>query len=166
MDVEQFVSRLENVKRRGKDKFLCSCPAHDDSDPSLAVTSTPQGKILLKCFAGCSAGEVVQAMGLKLEDLFPEEHSENPMAFAYRELKRKEHQKKREDYLVVWVAVYAAQYLRGRKPSKEEAEKFNRFKKIVREKGREEEAKQLIARENVKVMEFDTPAFNQLVERI
>ena len=166
MDVDQFVSRLSNVKRRGKDKFLCSCPAHDDSDPSLAVTCTPQGKILLKCFAGCGAAEIVQAMGLKLGDLFPEEHSENPMAFAYREQKKKEHQKKKDDYLVAWVAVYAAQFLRGRKPSNEEAEKFNRFRKIVKEMGREDEAKKLVARETIKVIEFDTPAFNDLVEKM
>lgn len=32
----------------------CRCPAHDDRQPSLSVAMGREGRLLLKCFAGCS----------------------------------------------------------------------------------------------------------------
>jgi hypothetical protein len=40
---------------------LCRCPAHDDRTPSLSVRSG-QTRLLLHCFAGCSAEEVLRAL--------------------------------------------------------------------------------------------------------
>ena len=37
------------------------CPAHDDTNPSLSVKEV-DGKILLKCFAGCSFEEITNAL--------------------------------------------------------------------------------------------------------
>ncbi len=44
------------------------CPAHEDITPSLAVTNGG-GKILVKCFGGCSQDRVIAA--LKTRDLWP-----------------------------------------------------------------------------------------------
>lgn len=68
MRIEDFLSRLEKVERSGGGWVAC-CPAHGDSNPSLSV-SEHDGKILVHCHAGCSAQAVVEAMGLKLRDLF------------------------------------------------------------------------------------------------
>ena len=46
---------------------MCRCPAHDDTNPSLHVTEK-NGKVLVKCFAGCSQEAVVEA--LKQRDLW------------------------------------------------------------------------------------------------
>lgn len=46
------------------------CPAHDDATPSLSVTDM-DGKILVKCFAGCEQQEVIVA--LRERGLWPEE---------------------------------------------------------------------------------------------
>lgn len=46
---------------------------HADRTPSLSIRVGEQGQVLLKCFAGCSLEHIVEAMGLTLVDLFPEE---------------------------------------------------------------------------------------------
>ena len=38
----------------------------------MAIRELDDETILLKCFAGCSAYEIVSAVGLELSDLFPE----------------------------------------------------------------------------------------------
>jgi putative DNA primase/helicase len=34
---------------------MCSCPAHADNTPSLKVSEGERGKVLFKCFAGCTS---------------------------------------------------------------------------------------------------------------
>lgn len=40
---------------------MCRCPAHDDTTPSLSVR-VGRTRLLLHCFAGCSATEILQAL--------------------------------------------------------------------------------------------------------
>lgn len=72
---EIVLQRLDSVKQTAPGKWLAKCPAHDDRSPSLSVRETDEGKVLLKCWAGCSAVEVVGALGLNLSDLFPRAES-------------------------------------------------------------------------------------------
>jgi len=67
----EFITRFPSTKpyKRG---VMVKCPAHVDGSASLAITESPEGNILLKCFAGCSGESVVASMGLKLTDLFAE----------------------------------------------------------------------------------------------
>lgn len=69
--VETLLSRLQGVRQTGGGRWLARCPAHEDRTPSLSIRETEGGTILLRCFAGCGAVEVVQAVGLELRDLFP-----------------------------------------------------------------------------------------------
>lgn len=71
MTAEKLLDRLEGAKKRGHDKWMARCPAHDDRGPSLSVCELPDGRVLVHCFAGCSADEIVTAAGLKIDDLFP-----------------------------------------------------------------------------------------------
>ena len=66
-----ILQRLEGVKGRDG-KYMARCPNHGDSTPSLSVSLGSDNKILLKCFAGCSAEAIVRSMGLELKDLFAE----------------------------------------------------------------------------------------------
>lgn len=50
---------------------MCKCPAHSDRTASLSIRETDDHRILLNCFGGCSANDIVQAVGLSLADLFP-----------------------------------------------------------------------------------------------
>ncbi len=70
--IDAILARLEKVTQKGKDKWSASCPAHDDKNPSLSVGRGNNGCVLLKCWAGCSAADVVDAMGLTMADLFPQ----------------------------------------------------------------------------------------------
>lgn len=45
----------------GRAKGLVHCPAHEDKRPSLSVSET-NGKILVKCHAGCSQMAVIEAL--------------------------------------------------------------------------------------------------------
>lgn len=69
--IDLIVSRLDNVRSIGPDKYTACCPAHADRSPSLALRETDDGRILLHCFAGCSTESVVNAMGLQWSDLMP-----------------------------------------------------------------------------------------------
>ena len=70
--LEVLLGRLEKVKGRNG-SFVACCPHHADKSPSLALKENPDGRILLHCFAGCSAAEVVGSIGMELGDLFPED---------------------------------------------------------------------------------------------
>lgn len=69
--VDRLLSRLEGVRGRPP-KCSAKCPSHEDGSPSLSITSLDDGRVLIHCFAGCSAADVLAAVGLTLGDLFPE----------------------------------------------------------------------------------------------
>lgn len=60
--------RLRNVKPSANDYKAC-CPAHNDKEASLSIGTGENGKVLLKCFAGCSFESILAALGLKAADL-------------------------------------------------------------------------------------------------
>lgn len=49
-----------------------TCPAHEDSNPSLSVSAGSDGRVLVHCHAGCEQADVVSALGLTMGDLFDE----------------------------------------------------------------------------------------------
>lgn len=71
MTTDMILSRLEAVKPTGPGRWLARCPAHKDKHPSLSIRKAQDGKTLIHCFTGCSANDVVAAIGLTLSDLFP-----------------------------------------------------------------------------------------------
>ena len=73
MTAEQLLARLEKVRRGAHNSWTACCPAHADKSPSLAIRETEDGRILLHCFSGCPVGAVVEAVGLRLTDLFPDQ---------------------------------------------------------------------------------------------
>ncbi len=54
---------------RGRD---WQCASHDDRAASLSIGAGDDGRVLMKCHAGCSTEDVVCALGLTMADLFPE----------------------------------------------------------------------------------------------
>ncbi len=69
MTLDDFLDKLENVRPAGSG-YVAICPAHDDGQNSLSVGEGDDSNIIIKCHAGCSAAQVVDAMGLHLRDLF------------------------------------------------------------------------------------------------
>lgn len=70
MTVPEFLERLEGVRQNGG-SWTAKCPAHDDRKPSLTVTEGSDGRVLINCFAGCAPVAVLEALGLRMRDLFP-----------------------------------------------------------------------------------------------
>lgn len=68
--VELVLSRLKGVRPNGTG-HMALCPAHDDRNPSLHVSSGDDGRALLVCFAGCPTESIVKQAGLQMADLFP-----------------------------------------------------------------------------------------------
>ena len=59
--LSSIASGLNKVRWHGDHKFSACCPAHDDRNPSFSV-SDKNGKILVKCWAGCSQESVIGAL--------------------------------------------------------------------------------------------------------
>lgn len=57
------LSKANNVKRNG-DGYLCLCPKHDDTQPSLSVKEGKNGRVIFHCFAGCDYKGVREFYGL------------------------------------------------------------------------------------------------------
>ena len=55
----------------GSECRIC-CPAHEDRKPSLSITEGEDGRVLMKCWAGCGFEEILNAARLQKSDLFPE----------------------------------------------------------------------------------------------
>jgi len=72
MSAETLLNQLHKVRKSGPDSWMACCPSHEDRTPSLRITEGSDGHILIHCFAGCSAMEVMGAAGLEMTDLFPE----------------------------------------------------------------------------------------------
>lgn len=78
--IHYLLDRLDAVRETGAGRWVARCPvpAHDDRHPSLSVRETADGTVLLKCWAGCGAADVVAAVGLELRDLFPPRIDDRP----------------------------------------------------------------------------------------
>ena len=72
MTLEEFLPRLSGVKKGSGNQYYAKCPAHKDEKASLSVSVGDDGRILLNCHVGCTAENIVQRLGLKTTDLFPD----------------------------------------------------------------------------------------------
>jgi hypothetical protein len=72
MSPEDFLMRLQNVRRTGPNRWIACCPAHDDRHPSLNVKIEPDGTKLVICRSGCDNHSIREAMGCEWSDFFPE----------------------------------------------------------------------------------------------
>lgn len=67
MNYDELLDKLEGVNRTG-DHAMALCPAHGDRNPSLSV-DLKDGVIVLYCHAGCTQGDVMEAIGVTGKDL-------------------------------------------------------------------------------------------------
>ena len=67
MEFREILNRFSEVTAE-HDGFVALCPSHSDSHPSLRITVS-NGKVLLKCRAGCQTTDVIAAVGLSFADL-------------------------------------------------------------------------------------------------
>ena len=77
MTIDSVVRALD-ARRSGAD-WIAKCPAHDDKNPSLSIRDA-DGKVLLHCHAGCTQGDVIDA--LKAHGVWQPERTENSRIVA------------------------------------------------------------------------------------
>lgn len=69
--LDEILGKLRGVRRSGKG-WQAVCPVHPDRTPSLGITVNDDGRVNLRCFAGCDSDDVRVALGLSIADLFPD----------------------------------------------------------------------------------------------
>ncbi len=126
--IDDFLSRLQKVHGRNG-RWTACCPGHGDKSPSLAIRELEDGRILVKCFAGCSAEEIVESVGMRLTDLFPPEET----SLGYRVKPAKSERKpfypsdllKITRFEALVVAMVARDITRGKNVSESDLERLN-----------------------------------------
>jgi hypothetical protein len=48
--------------RKAGSGWIARCPAHDDHNPSLSLSTGKDGKVLLRCHAGCDQAQLINAL--------------------------------------------------------------------------------------------------------
>lgn len=69
--IADILPRLEKVRQTGRGNWIACCPAHEDRSPSLTLHEAQDGRILVRCHAGCNFEEIVNAVGFGYEPWFP-----------------------------------------------------------------------------------------------
>lgn len=64
-----LLPRLGGVRQFGKG-WRADCPCGHKSRGTLSLTQGEDGRLLLHCFAGCAAGDILSAVGSCLADLY------------------------------------------------------------------------------------------------
>lgn len=122
MSADDLLSRLHKVKRVGNGVWQACCPAHEDRSPSMRIKECDDGKILLHCFAGCGAADILGAVGLDFDALFPEKlehHGKRERApFSHREAMNA------MSFEVTFLAACSTQLRKGQKLSDKDHERL------------------------------------------
>ena len=69
---EKVLSRLQHLRSTGNNRYRAFCPSHDSNSHSLALAVADDGRLLIKCHAGCGALDVLTALGCGWDDCYPE----------------------------------------------------------------------------------------------
>jgi hypothetical protein len=81
--IDRLLPLLRDVRSTGRNSWAASCPNGHAHKGGLAITEAEDGRLLLHCFKGCGAREVLHAVGLELADLFLERIAD-PTPYARR----------------------------------------------------------------------------------
>ena len=109
-----ILSVLDQVKKSGSSTWTCQCPAHDDRTPSLRVTQLDDGRMLIHCFAGCGAAEVLSAVGMSMTDLFPDS---GPLSDHFRGWHPQMRDRNKQEADRIMLELSAARRARGQRQS-------------------------------------------------
>lgn len=75
MSLEEVVCLIAEITNRKPtvygNWFKLHCPAHEDKKPSLGVKEINNGRILIRCFAGCDFYDICRAIGIHSSVLAP-----------------------------------------------------------------------------------------------
>ena len=110
-----IVQRLDHCREVKSGEWIARCPSHQDSSPSLTIKELSDGRVLIHCFAGCGALDVITAVGLDWGTLFP------PETEHYKGHRRNRHTET-VDSLVIEIAEHDRAM--GKRLSKDDVERY------------------------------------------
>ena len=123
MSADALLGRLDGVRQTGRDRWIAKCPGHDDKRPSLSIRELDDGRVLVHDFAGCSIEEILGAVGLDFDALYPTGPTDH-------HVRRERHPFNVHDVLKALplelgvISVYVADVRAGRIPSHRDHERF------------------------------------------
>ena len=119
--INDILPLLNKVRQTKPNSWLACCPSHQDKQASLAITELPDGRVLLKCWAGCTAKQITHAVGLNLRVLYPQ--TDKPM--QSHDMPEWERQKLLKDlqFEQIILAIFDSDISRGRAVSYENHER-------------------------------------------
>jgi len=68
MGIDALLSRLHVVNQNGK-YWRAFCPSHEDVKPSLSVWIADDGRVCMKCFAGCTSRDILDKLGITWKEI-------------------------------------------------------------------------------------------------
>ena len=113
MTAETIAKALGGRKAGGG--WMARCPAHDDREPSLSIRDADDGKVLVRCHAGCDQERVIAA--LRSRGLW----TENGSAPVHRAPRRVPHATRRAGSRRRQAQRGRARHLAGCKPAERNA---------------------------------------------
>ncbi|HUT30839.1 MAG TPA: CHC2 zinc finger domain-containing protein [Sedimentisphaerales bacterium] len=81
-NLQAVLSQLRCVRRNGSG-YMALCPCHEDKKPSLSVKNGRDGRILLKCFAGCAYEDIAERLGLNADAGSVDNYGGDPVIKTY-----------------------------------------------------------------------------------
>lgn len=72
--VEASLLQMGKKCARNGDRITAQCPAHDDRSPSFSATLGRDGGVLFHCYAGCSGVDMMDALGLRWDQIKPDDY--------------------------------------------------------------------------------------------
>lgn len=69
--IDKVLAQIPDARQMQSGQYAARCPAHGGKKQNLTIRETPEGAVLIHCFAGCNVVDVVAAMALDMSDLFP-----------------------------------------------------------------------------------------------
>ena len=94
------MSAAELVKALGGSNGMARCPAHDDCNPSLAVSEGRNGQVLIHCHAGCEQAVVIKV--LKSRGLWPDYGECRPRGKTVKLLSKESEQDRVRAAMQIW----------------------------------------------------------------
>ena len=80
--ITEIIQHFQGVVARGNG-YMALCPCHKDNNPSLSLDTGNDGRILLKCFAGCPTESIIKCAGLSWSDLNPDKKVQRRIVAHY-----------------------------------------------------------------------------------
>lgn len=78
MRLDEVLACLTVTSHRGNE-YDCICPAHEDRRSSLCISEGNDGRILMKCHAGCDFKSILDSKGWEMSEMFGDEDRPAPV---------------------------------------------------------------------------------------